>query len=82
MSSVSKKLYEPNAEVIGAFSERQHTVFLLTGQGYTTTEIAETLGVDPSTIETYYERIKKKLGIHNARELVRDAAIWWYLHRD
>ncbi len=48
-------------------------IFTLIGQGIPTREIAEKLSVSTKTVETHRERIKGKLKLHNATELLRYA---------
>ena len=57
-------------------SDRELEVFQLIGQGLSTKEIAERLHRGLKTIETYRLRIKQKLGIETAPELVASAAAW------
>jgi len=54
-------------------SDREIEVFTLIGEGVGTREIAHRLGVSPKTIETHRERIKAKLGLSTASELVARA---------
>ncbi len=44
------------------------------GQGMTTQEIAEQLHISSKTVDTHRQRIKHKLGLHNANEVVWAAA--------
>lgn len=57
-------------------SNRELEVFLLIGQGRSTAEIANQLNLSVKTVETHREKIKRKLGLHSASELVRQAAQW------
>ena len=57
-------------------SDRELEVFELTGKGNSTSTIAETLHLSIKTIETYRARIKKKLNLENATELMRHAVKW------
>ncbi|GAB4257611.1 MAG: response regulator transcription factor [Deferrisomatales bacterium] len=57
-------------------TDRELEVFRLIGRGRTTREIAATLHLSTKTIGTYRERIKEKLGLKNAAELVRHAVHW------
>jgi DNA-binding NarL/FixJ family response regulator len=57
-------------------SDRELEVFQLLGQGLGTKEIAERLHRGVKTIETYRSRIKDKLAITSAPELVAKAASW------
>jgi len=52
-------------------SNRQRQVFVLMGQGKTTAEIAETLGVGVKTVEFHRAAMEKALGIKSARALMR-----------
>lgn len=60
----------------GALSPRELKVFALIGQGYSSAQIAETLGLDRRTIETYRARIKAKLHLRSGRELLQLAIAW------
>ncbi len=46
-------------------SPREHEVALLVTQGYRDGEIAEQLDLAPSTVTSYMDRVRKKLGAHN-----------------
>jgi DNA-binding NarL/FixJ family response regulator len=55
-------------------SPREREVFQLVAEGHTNREMAEVLGVRPSTIETHRAHILEKLNLHSTAELVRFAA--------
>jgi DNA-binding NarL/FixJ family response regulator len=57
-------------------SDRELDVFRMTGQGQTTRAIAESLHLSVKTVESYRARIKTKLGIGNAAELMQRAVTW------
>ena len=57
-------------------SDREATVLELIGQGYSTKRIAASLSVAASTVETYRERLKRKLKLRDAAELVQYATRW------
>ncbi len=57
-------------------SDRELEVFELTGHGLTTREIAERLHLSVKTVESYRARIKNKLDLHNATELMQHAVQW------
>lgn len=61
---------------IDVLSDRELQVFEFVGQGYGTRQIAEFLGLDGKTVETYRSRIKEKLEIKDASELLRRAIAW------
>lgn len=57
-------------------SDRELEVFELTGQGLTTQEIASKLHVSIKTVESYRARIKEKMDLKSANELLRRAVQW------
>jgi DNA-binding NarL/FixJ family response regulator len=58
------------------FSDRELQVFRCIGQGMTTKEIASELQVGISTVDTYRERLKRKLQVVSSAELVHRATRW------
>ena len=58
---------------IEQLSDRELAVFNLLGQGRGTRQIAETLGVSIKTIQAYCARIKQKLSLQSATDLLREA---------
>jgi DNA-binding NarL/FixJ family response regulator len=61
---------------ITRLTDRELRVFELIGQGRSTRQIAAALYVDMSTVETYRARIKDKLKLRNASELLQHAIRW------
>ena len=57
-------------------SDRELEVFELFGHGRGTRQIAEQLRVSVKTVQAYCARIKEKLGLASATELVREAVRW------
>jgi DNA-binding NarL/FixJ family response regulator len=57
-------------------SDRELEVFELLGQGRGTRQIAETLRVSVKTVQAYCARIKEKIHVNSATELLRDAVRW------
>lgn len=57
-------------------SDREMEVFRLRGQGRSAKEIADRLGVSVKTVGSYDARIKEKLGLADAGELMREAVLW------
>ena len=57
-------------------SDRELEVFELTGKGKTTREIAEKLHVSVKTVESYRARIKEKMDLKSANDLLRRAVQW------
>jgi DNA-binding NarL/FixJ family response regulator len=61
---------------IEKLTDRELEAFELLGQGLTTQQIAARMHVSHKTVETYRARIKEKLGLGNAVELVQHAVQW------
>ena len=61
---------------IERLADRELQVFRLIGHGRSTRQIADELHLDMKTIETYRGRIKGKLGIKDATELLQQAILW------
>jgi DNA-binding NarL/FixJ family response regulator len=57
-------------------SNRELEVFWLIGQGRSTAEIAKQLNLSVKTVETHREKIKRKLGLTSAGQLMRHAVQW------
>ena len=57
-------------------SERELEVFIRIGSGEGNRTIARELSVKPKTIESFREKIKAKLGLHDSVELVQHAVRW------
>ena len=61
---------------IDNLSDREFAVLRSIGEGRSTGEIAHQMNLSVRTISTYRERIKEKLQLKNATELVRYAICW------
>lgn len=61
---------------VDALSDRELEVFRRMGEGHATKRIAADLGVSMKTIQEYQARIKEKLGLADASELLRAAVRW------
>ncbi|MBW8864440.1 MAG: response regulator transcription factor [Verrucomicrobia bacterium] len=66
-----------NASPMELLSDRELQVFELLGRGQGTRQISESLNVGFKTVQAYQARIKEKLQLANATELMR-AAIRWH----
>ncbi len=55
---------------------RELQVYGMIGSGMATREIAKQLNLSPKTVQTYRERIKQKMGLRTATELVHSATLW------
>lgn len=61
---------------IGSLSDRELDVFRLIGLGYETKRIALELRISFKTVQSHSARIKDKLRLENANELIREAVRW------
>ncbi len=66
----------PEKTPMQRLTDRELEVFKLFGEGHTTKQIAENLHLSVKTIGTYRERIKEKLDLQSANELIKYAALW------
>jgi DNA-binding NarL/FixJ family response regulator len=64
------------ASPVELLSDREIEVFQLLGRGQSTRQIAEHLNVGFKTVQAYCARIKEKLQLANATELLRAAMQW------
>jgi len=62
--------------LISQLSDRELEVFNLLGRGLETRQVAETLNVSIKTVQAYCARIKQKLNLSTAMELLREAIRW------
>lgn len=61
---------------VDLLADRELEVFELIGLGRSVKEIAQMLNLGESTVDTYRARIKEKLGLRNAAEVVLRAGQW------
>lgn len=66
----------PTQTPLEVLSDRELEVFEMTGRGRTTREIAERLHLSVKTVESYRARIKTKLNLSTAAELMQHAVQW------
>jgi DNA-binding NarL/FixJ family response regulator len=71
-----------HASGFDVLSDRETEVFQLIGSGMNSREISEGLSLAITTVDSYKERIKEKLGIKNAAELYQRAAQWMLQNND
>ena len=64
------------ASPLASISDRELEIFQLIGRGLSSKQIAMQLNISIKTVGTYRERIKEKLNLANASELVRCAVVW------
>ncbi len=72
----SRKQKQPGGSPVRHLSNRELEIFNMIGNGLTTRQIAEALNLSPKTVEAHFDRIKKKLGFKDSREVVVRAAQW------
>lgn len=70
----------PRSSPIELLSDRELEIFQLLGTAASTAQIAKTLHLSASTVETYRTRLKIKLNIKSTAELVRQATVWVMEH--
>ncbi|MBF0243121.1 MAG: response regulator transcription factor [Desulfamplus sp.] len=73
LSNISDNFKTKDKSPMDRLTDRELQVFKMVGKGFTSKEIAVKLFLSIKTIGTYRERIKEKLGLKNASELVRCA---------
>ncbi len=66
----------PHRSPVELLSDRELEAFEKLGQGLSTKQIAADLGVSVKTVEAYCARIKKKLNVTRAVQLLREAIRW------
>jgi DNA-binding NarL/FixJ family response regulator len=66
----------PDVPPIERLSDRELEVFEKLGQGIGTRQIAEDFSVSIKTVQAYCARIKEKLNVGSATELLREAVRW------
>ncbi len=76
LNSFQKQPDSVNESPLKRITDREFEIFQLIGRGMSPKQIAGQLNISVKTIGTYRERIKEKLGLNSAGELVRHAVIW------
>jgi DNA-binding NarL/FixJ family response regulator len=61
---------------LATLTGRELQIFQRIGEGRSTAEIAAELGLSMKTISAHRENVKRKLGVPNAAELIRQAVAW------
>ena len=64
---------KPTRSPLDALADRELEVFRLIGQGVKTAEIAERMHLSGKTVETYRDRMRKKLDLIDGTELAHYA---------
>lgn len=76
LARMSQKGTPPELAGLDKLADRELEVFQLLGRGKSTRDIADSLNLGESTIETYRSRIKDKLNLRSAAELYLRAGQW------
>jgi DNA-binding NarL/FixJ family response regulator len=76
ISRLSSNDTSPTATPAELLADREFQVFELTGRGLNTHEIAAQLHIAVKTVETYRARIKEKLKLKDASDLLQLAISW------
>ena len=66
----------PDGFGVDQLSDRELEVFRMTGQGLRPRAIANQLCLSVRTVESYFARIKQKMGFSSASELAQQAVEW------
>jgi DNA-binding NarL/FixJ family response regulator len=69
------------SSALAVLSLREREVFHLAARGLANTEIARELCISRKTVETHKYRLQKKLGLHNAHDLLQFAAAHGLIRR-
>jgi DNA-binding NarL/FixJ family response regulator len=76
LSKMAKGREAHGRSSIERLADRELQVFKLIGHGRSTQQIADELHLNMKTIETYRSRIKSKLDIKDATDLLQQAILW------
>jgi DNA-binding NarL/FixJ family response regulator len=74
--TVGEGRQEARRSPLDALADRELEVFRLIGEGVKTTDIAERLNLSVKTVETYRDRIRKKLDLSDGTKLTHYATQW------
>ena len=76
LRAVSGQPTQDSAGPEDQLSDREIEVFRLIGEGTSSRQIAEHLGISVKTVETYRAHIKEKLQLANGTQLIHAAVRW------
>jgi len=76
LSAFGAPVKQSDSSPVAALGNRELEVFQFIGQGKGTREIASLLNLSVKTVETYRERLKKKLNLSSGPDLARRAVLW------
>ncbi len=75
-SKVARSVRSANGSPLDLLAERELQVFELIGSGISTSAVAAMLHIAVSTVESYRARIKEKMNLRDAGELLQAAIRW------
>jgi DNA-binding NarL/FixJ family response regulator len=75
-SKIARVARPTDSSSVDLLADRELQVFELIGAGRSTRQIAATLHIDVSTVETYRARIKEKLNLKDSLALLQYAIRW------
>ena len=73
---------EAGEDAYDSLSTREREVLPMLAEGRTTSDVATELHLSPYTVQTYRQRIMRKLELHSATELVKYALRRGIIHLD
>ncbi|MFD0686469.1 thioesterase domain-containing protein [Actinomadura fibrosa] len=73
VAEAERPRYPSPPAMLGELTEREGQVLGLVADGWTHKQISTRLGLSKATVDTYVQRIRQKLGLHNKAELTRAA---------
>ena len=76
MLSRVSHMNQPSLDPVDVLTDRELQIFQMLGEGMSTRGIAEALKRSVHTIETHREKIKRKLDLKSANDLVQSAVHW------
>ncbi len=76
MLSRVSQLSQPSLDPVDTLTDRELQIFQMLGEGMSTRGIAKELKRSVHTIETHREKIKRKLNLQSANDLVQSAVHW------
>ncbi len=71
-----------NEDPVQLLTNRELEVFELIGRGKSVKEIAKVMALSPKTVETYRDRLRKKLNVASSAQLMRYAVKWVSEHTE
>jgi DNA-binding NarL/FixJ family response regulator len=76
LGSFSGRKTRDSNSPLGRLTDREFEIFQLIGQGRSTREIAQKLGLSTKTVDVHRSHLKEKLELKDTTQLVRHAVRW------